>query len=282
MPRPRTPAAEHRDEAFQRLFSGSPAGCATVAPRSRNGPRHETGGRHAERNMAPVDDADPRRGGGGAHAGRAGGRRDPYQVSGKQTVVDEETGMYKMHGSLVGDWTTTSFSEIATAPFYQAKGTERSPAAWTRARWLVQGRPVRHAAASRSSTGPSSTPRAGSSGARCYAPGHRRDGRVRRRHGRARDGRHPDRAGRRRRPTSATSRSRAKGKRARSARAPASTRRVGLLSDPTRRPGALRGARPAGGCCRAPARTGCAREEPSMNQPQPLDGTVLGVYESGS
>ncbi len=47
-----------------------------------------------------------------------------YQVSGKQTIVDEAAGKYAMHGSLVGDWTITSFTEIAKAPVYQAKGTE--------------------------------------------------------------------------------------------------------------------------------------------------------------
>lgn len=48
----------------------------------------------------------------------------PYQVSGTQTVVDEAAGTYKMHGSLIGDWSFTSYTEIATAPIYRAKGTE--------------------------------------------------------------------------------------------------------------------------------------------------------------
>jgi hypothetical protein len=47
-----------------------------------------------------------------------------YPVSGEQTVVDEAAGTYKMHGGLVGDWATTSFTEIATSPIYRAKGTE--------------------------------------------------------------------------------------------------------------------------------------------------------------
>jgi hypothetical protein len=47
-----------------------------------------------------------------------------YQVSGKQTVVDEASGKYKMQGSLVGDWNITSFTEIAKAPIYRARGTE--------------------------------------------------------------------------------------------------------------------------------------------------------------
>jgi hypothetical protein len=47
-----------------------------------------------------------------------------YQVSGKQTVVDEAAGTYKMHGGLIGDWANTSFTEIAKAPIYKGKGTE--------------------------------------------------------------------------------------------------------------------------------------------------------------
>jgi hypothetical protein len=47
-----------------------------------------------------------------------------YQVSGKQTVVDEAAGKYAMHGGLIGDWTITSFTEIAKSPIFKAKGTE--------------------------------------------------------------------------------------------------------------------------------------------------------------
>jgi hypothetical protein len=47
-----------------------------------------------------------------------------YPVSGKQTVVDEQAGTYKMAGGLVGDWAFTSFIELAKTPFYKAKGTE--------------------------------------------------------------------------------------------------------------------------------------------------------------
>jgi hypothetical protein len=47
-----------------------------------------------------------------------------YRVSGEQTVVDEAAGTYEMHGALVGDWATTSFTEIATSPIYRGKGTE--------------------------------------------------------------------------------------------------------------------------------------------------------------
>ena len=45
-------------------------------------------------------------------------------MSGKQSVVDEEKGIYKMRGSLVGRWTTTSFEEVATEPYYHGRGTE--------------------------------------------------------------------------------------------------------------------------------------------------------------
>jgi hypothetical protein len=47
-----------------------------------------------------------------------------FQVSGTQTVLDEAAGTFAMHGSLIGDWATTSFTEIATSPIYRAKGTE--------------------------------------------------------------------------------------------------------------------------------------------------------------
>jgi hypothetical protein len=58
-----------------------------------------------------------------AAAGPADAKR--YSVSGKQTVVDEQAGLYRMEGDLVGDWTITSFKELATEPLVQAKGTER-------------------------------------------------------------------------------------------------------------------------------------------------------------
>ena len=47
-----------------------------------------------------------------------------YEVAGKQTVVDEAAGTYKMQGGLIGDWAVTSFTEIATSPLYRGKGTE--------------------------------------------------------------------------------------------------------------------------------------------------------------
>ena len=47
-----------------------------------------------------------------------------YQVSGKQIVVDEAAGTFKMQGGLIGDWAITSFTEIAKTPIYRAKGTE--------------------------------------------------------------------------------------------------------------------------------------------------------------
>ena len=46
-------------------------------------------------------------------------------LSGTQTVVDENAGTFKMHGSLVGDWAITTFDVLDTAPLTHAKGTER-------------------------------------------------------------------------------------------------------------------------------------------------------------
>jgi hypothetical protein len=47
-----------------------------------------------------------------------------YEVSGKQIVVDEENGIYKMRGSLIGRWSVTSFQESAQDPYFHASGTE--------------------------------------------------------------------------------------------------------------------------------------------------------------
>ena len=47
-----------------------------------------------------------------------------YQVKGTQKVVDEQAGTFKMAGDLLGAWATTSFEEVATAPYYEGKGTE--------------------------------------------------------------------------------------------------------------------------------------------------------------
>ena len=47
-----------------------------------------------------------------------------YQVDGRQKVVDEDAGVYKMTGDLVGRWTTTSFDVTAEAPLFTATGTE--------------------------------------------------------------------------------------------------------------------------------------------------------------
>jgi hypothetical protein len=46
-------------------------------------------------------------------------------ISGTQTVVDENAGTFKMHGSLVGDWAVTTFHVLDTAPVFHARGTER-------------------------------------------------------------------------------------------------------------------------------------------------------------
>ena len=47
-----------------------------------------------------------------------------YQVSGQQTVVDEDAGKYRVDGGLIGDWTVTSYKELAKTPILRAKGTE--------------------------------------------------------------------------------------------------------------------------------------------------------------
>lgn len=46
-------------------------------------------------------------------------------VHGRQLVVDENAGTYRMTGSLRGAWITTSFTELGTDPYVRAEGTER-------------------------------------------------------------------------------------------------------------------------------------------------------------
>jgi hypothetical protein len=48
-----------------------------------------------------------------------------YAVSGKQIAVNENAGIFKMRGGLIGRWNVTSFKELAKSPLYRAKGTER-------------------------------------------------------------------------------------------------------------------------------------------------------------
>jgi hypothetical protein len=48
-----------------------------------------------------------------------------YPVSGKQIVVNQKKGIFKMRGGLLGRWTGTSFKVLAKSPLYRAKGTER-------------------------------------------------------------------------------------------------------------------------------------------------------------
>jgi hypothetical protein len=57
-------------------------------------------------------------------AAAGGAAAATYQVSGEQTVVNEQNGTYRMKGGLIGGWKTTSFKEIAKSPLYEAKGTE--------------------------------------------------------------------------------------------------------------------------------------------------------------
>ena len=48
-----------------------------------------------------------------------------YPVSGKQIVVDENAGTFKMRGGLLGNFANTSFNVLATSPIFSADGTER-------------------------------------------------------------------------------------------------------------------------------------------------------------
>jgi hypothetical protein len=49
-----------------------------------------------------------------------------YTLSGKQVVVNEDDGISKMRGSLIGLWTTTSFqvAPIPQSPYFHGTGTE--------------------------------------------------------------------------------------------------------------------------------------------------------------
>ena len=47
-----------------------------------------------------------------------------YEVSGKQIVVNEDKGIFKMRGSLIGRWTIDSFQEAPAGPYFHATGTE--------------------------------------------------------------------------------------------------------------------------------------------------------------
>jgi len=60
----------------------------------------------------------------GATAAPALAARTALPVAGRQTVVDADKGAYRMQGGLLGAWQQTSFTEIATSPLYEAKGTE--------------------------------------------------------------------------------------------------------------------------------------------------------------
>jgi hypothetical protein len=47
-----------------------------------------------------------------------------YRLSGRQIAVDADNGVFKMNGSLVGDWNITRFDATATSPLLQATGAE--------------------------------------------------------------------------------------------------------------------------------------------------------------
>jgi hypothetical protein len=57
-----------------------------------------------------------------ALAGPAGATT--YPLSGRQIAVDADNGIFKVNGSLVGDWTITAFNTTATSPLLEANGTE--------------------------------------------------------------------------------------------------------------------------------------------------------------
>jgi len=52
------------------------------------------------------------------------GAAPTYIVSGSETAVDYDAGIFKMSGGLIGDLFTTSYTELATSPLYRAQGTE--------------------------------------------------------------------------------------------------------------------------------------------------------------
>jgi hypothetical protein len=47
-----------------------------------------------------------------------------YRITGKQIAIDENAGLFKLDGSLVGFWKVTGFDTLATTPLLQARGTE--------------------------------------------------------------------------------------------------------------------------------------------------------------
>lgn len=59
-----------------------------------------------------------------AVAGAAPASGQGFTVAGKQIAVNEEEGIYKMNGGLVGSWQVTSFKEMSASPVFKAKGTE--------------------------------------------------------------------------------------------------------------------------------------------------------------
>jgi hypothetical protein len=62
------------------------------------------------------------------------GAAPTYTVSGSLTTVDYDAGIFTMSGGLIGDWVTTSYTELATSPLYRAKGTELFTGCLDRAR----------------------------------------------------------------------------------------------------------------------------------------------------
>jgi hypothetical protein len=48
-----------------------------------------------------------------------------YTLDGTQTTVDEAKGLFKMRGSLIGEWTMTNFVPVATTPTFKATADEK-------------------------------------------------------------------------------------------------------------------------------------------------------------
>ena len=87
------------------------------------------------------------------------------KIKGTQTIVNEQKGMYEVHGSLLGSWNVTAFTErYASATEYSGTGRERFEGCHDANRngACEAEEPAGSAAGSSSRTGRPSTPRASS------------------------------------------------------------------------------------------------------------------------
>jgi hypothetical protein len=48
-----------------------------------------------------------------------------YKVSGEDIAVDEDNGVYRLQGGLLGSFKVTSFQTVATSPVFHGTGTEK-------------------------------------------------------------------------------------------------------------------------------------------------------------